>query len=115
MEKSSPSLPMVGGVFAAIGASLCCVIPFVLVFLGIGGTWMGTLTSMRPYSPYFTVAVIVLFAWAGYQLYRPIEKCKPGSVCAIPASRKRYRTFFWIGAAFSLVLVTGVYWIPLIL
>lgn len=115
MEKSSPTLPMVGGVFAAIGASLCCVLPFVLVLLGVGGTWMATLANMQAYSPYFTVAVIVFFAWAGYQLYRPIEKCKPGSVCAIPASRKRYRIFFWIGTIFSLALVAGPYWIPLFL
>ncbi|MFT5110696.1 MAG: mercuric ion transport protein [Parasphingorhabdus sp.] len=115
MENSSPAVPLVGGIFAAIGASLCCVMPLVLVLLGIGGTWVGTLTEMRPYTPYFLVVVVVMFAWAGFQLYRPVEKCQPGSICAIPVTRRRYQIIFWIAVCSSFVLVTGIYWIPWIM
>ncbi|MGR5415051.1 mercuric transporter MerT family protein, partial [Vibrio astriarenae] len=31
--------PLVAGVLAAIGASVCCVGPLVLLALGIGGSW----------------------------------------------------------------------------
>jgi mercuric ion transport protein len=115
MDKSTPALPIVGGVFAAIGASLCCVMPLVLVLLGIGGTWVGTLTDMRPYTPYFLIVVAVMFAWSGFLLYRPIEKCKPGSVCSIPVTRNRYRLIFWAALGVSFVLVTGIYWIPFVM
>ncbi|KAA3624448.1 MAG: mercury transporter [Proteobacteria bacterium] len=112
MASPSPTLPILGGVLAAIGASLCCVLPLVLVLLGIGGAWMSLLTDMRPYTPYFLIVVVALFGWAGFQLYRPVEQCSPGSVCAIPAARRRYRFLFWTAALISLVLVTGIYWIP---
>lgn len=112
VASPSPTVPILGGVLAAIGASLCCVVPLVLVLLGIGGAWVTLLTDMRPYTPYFLVAVAALFSWAGFQLYRPLEQCKPGSVCALPTARRRYRLLFWAAALFSLVLVTAIYWIP---
>ena len=112
MANPSPTLPILGGVIAAIGASLCCVLPLVLVLLGIGGAWMSLLTDMRPYTPYFLTVVVTLFGWAGFQLYRPVEQCPPGSACTIPAARRRYRFWFWPAALFSLLLVTGIYWIP---
>ncbi|HZE91048.1 MAG TPA: mercuric transporter MerT family protein, partial [Rhizobacter sp.] len=31
---------LVAGVLAAIGASVCCVGPLVLLMLGIGGAWI---------------------------------------------------------------------------
>ncbi|MGH8032003.1 MAG: mercuric transporter MerT family protein, partial [Luteimonas sp.] len=37
---------LVAGVLAAMGASVCCVAPFVLLSLGIGGAWVGNLTAM---------------------------------------------------------------------
>ena len=115
MDNSTPAIPIVGGVLAAIGASLCCVMPLILVVLGIGGTWVGTLTDMRPYTPYFLISVAGMFIWSGFLLYRPVEKCKPGSVCAIPTTRHRYRLIFWVSVVVSLVLVTGIYWIPWVL
>lgn len=112
MANPSPTVPILGGVLAAIGASLCCVVPLVLVLLGIGGAWVSLLTDMQPYTPYFLIVVATLFGWAGLQLYRPVGQCKPGSLCAIPTTQRRYRLFFWAAALFSLVLVTGIYWIP---
>ena len=38
---------MAGGL-AAIGASLCCLAPLVLITLGISGAWMSSLTAMEP-------------------------------------------------------------------
>lgn len=38
---------------AAIGASVCCVAPLVLLSLGIGGAWVSTLTAMEPVRPFF--------------------------------------------------------------
>lgn len=44
---------LIAGVLAAIGASVCCVGPLVLLALGIGGTWVSKLTAMEPYRPVF--------------------------------------------------------------
>ncbi len=91
MTTNTPRIALIGGIIAAIGASVCCTGPLILVLLGISGTWISTLTVFEPFRPYFTVGVLILFAWAGFQLYRPIEKCESGSICAIPETRFRYQ------------------------
>ena len=40
---------LAAGVLAAIGGSLCCVAPLVLLALGNGGAWIGNLTALEPY------------------------------------------------------------------
>ena len=42
---------LVAGVAAAIGASVCCLGPLVLLMLGIGGAWIGNLAAFEPYRP----------------------------------------------------------------
>src|SRR5881398_1114070 len=51
---------LVAGVLAAIGASVCCVVPLVLLALGIGGAWVGNLTAFEPYRPLF-IGLTLLF------------------------------------------------------
>ena len=65
---------IVGGVLAAIGASLCCVVPLVLLALGIGGAWIANLTVLEPYRPVFiglTVLFVVL-AYRGFSFWAPL-------------------------------------------
>lgn len=112
-EFAKHNLPLIGGVLAAVGASLCCVGPFVLLTLGISGAWIGNLTLLESYRPVFIVIVMLLFGWAGWQIYRPVAACEPGTACAIRQTRKRRRVIFWITAIIALVLVTSSYWIPL--
>jgi mercuric ion transport protein len=38
MKKNSPAWLLGGGMVAAIGASLCCAGPFVLLLLGVSGS-----------------------------------------------------------------------------
>lgn len=87
---------LVGGALAAIGASLCCVGPLVLVSLGIGGAWVSSLTALEPIRPVFMLGTVALFGAAGWKLYRAPEVCKPGEVCADPRVRSRQQTIFWV-------------------
>src|SRR5690554_1672995 len=41
------------GAMAAIGASLCCLGPLLLLSLGIGGAWISGLTALQPFRPLF--------------------------------------------------------------
>lgn len=113
-DSNRLSPPIAAGLLAAVGAALCCVGPLVLLMLGISGAWIGNLTLLEPYRPIFVLAVLVLFGWAGWKLYRPIEACEPGTACAVPRVRKRRQVVFWIALFFALALVTSAYWIPLI-
>ena len=114
MSEKTSNLPVIGGLIAAIGAGLCCAGPFVLLLLGVSGSWIGNLTLLEPYRPIFIVAVLALFGWAGWQVYRPVEACEPGTACAVPQVRKRRQVIFWITSVIALLLVTSAYWIPLV-
>lgn len=111
MPNKESNLPLIGGVLAAIGASVCCAGPLVLLLLGISGSWISNLTLLEPYRPIFIVAVLVLFGFAGWKIYRPIEDCEPGTTCGVPQVRKRRQLIFWLTLLTALVLVTSNHWI----
>lgn len=80
------------GGLAAILASTCCLGPLVLVALGFSGAWIGNLTVLEPYRPLFIGAALVALFFAWKRIYRPVQACKPGEVCAIPQVRATYRS-----------------------
>ena len=108
------NVPIVGGVLAAVGASLCCLGPFVLLSLGISGAWISKLMILEPYRPILILGMLGLFGVAGWKVFRPIEDCEPGTACAIPQIRLQRQIIFLITGALALILVTSIYWIPLI-
>lgn len=91
---------------AAIGASLCCVAPLVLVTLGLGGAWLSSLTRLEPVRPVFVVITLVLLGLARIKLYRLPAVCEPGRVCADATVQRRQRLIFWVVAALLVSLLT---------
>ena len=102
---------LTGGV-AAILASTCCLGPLVLITLGFSGAWIGNLTVLEPYRPYFIgIALIALFfAWR--RIYSSEAECKPGEVCALPQAKRIYRVTFWVVVLLVLVALTFPYVVP---
>ena len=90
---------------AAIGASLCCVAPLVLVSFGVGGTWLATLTRLEPLRPVFVVLTLGLLTLAWTRLYRRPAVCAPGQACADAAVLRRQRLIFWLVATPLLLLL----------
>ena len=98
---------------AAVGASLCCVAPLVLVMLGIGGAWIATLTRLEPLRPVFVVATVGFLALAWRNLYwRPVA-CEPGTACADATVQRRRRLVFWLVAVPVLFLLAFPWYAPL--
>lgn len=83
--------PLVAGVLAAIGASVCCVGPLVLLALGIGGSWVSSLTAMDPYRPVFIGLTLLFLGLAFRKLYLVPRACTPGTACAEPRTLERQR------------------------
>lgn len=54
---------LVASSLTAIGASVCCVGPLVLLALGVGGTWVGALTMMEPLRPLFIGLTLLFRDW----------------------------------------------------
>jgi len=104
---------LIAGVLAAIGASVCCVGPLVLLALGIGGTWIGNLTAMEPYRPLFLGLTLLFLGLAFRQLYLVPRVCAPATPCADPRTLQRQRLTFWIVAALLFGLLAVPWFAPL--
>jgi mercuric ion transport protein len=74
-----------GGVLGALAASSCCIVPLALFGLGVSGAWIGNLTQLAPYQPYFIAATLACLGF-GYRLRDRSSKiaCADGEVCARP-------------------------------
>lgn len=106
---------LIGGVVAAIAASLCCVGPLVLVMLGVGGAWAGNLAVLEPFRPYFLGAALIalFFAWKKIYCAPAAAACTPGSLCALPQTNRVYKALFWIVAALIAAAFVFPYLAPL--
>lgn len=113
MENSAGSTgrgSMVAAIVAAIGASLCCIGPLVLLALGIGGTWISSLTALEPYRPIF-IGITLLFLFLAFRkLYLAPRQCAPGDTCAVPRVHRNQRAIFWfVTSALAAVLAFPYY------
>jgi mercuric ion transport protein len=110
--KQAGSWPLIGGMAAAIAASLCCVAPLVLVLMGIGGAWMAV---FEPYRPLFLGVGIVFMVLAYRKIYRApaAQDCAPGSLCALPQTNRVYKILFWVVAVVMTLALVFPYIAPL--
>ena len=95
---------------AAIGASVCCIGPLVLISLGIGGAWISNLTALEPYQPVFVTITLVFLFLAFRKLYLVPRQCAPGDSCALPNVLRNQRIIFWIVTVVLIALVTFPYY-----
>lgn len=103
-----------GGIVGAIMAASCCVVPLILVTLGVSGAWIGSLTALEPYKPYFlAVAAILLGAGFWHVYMKPQRACAEGSYCARPRSGHVTQAVLWLATALALLAATVDYWAPL--
>lgn len=90
-------------VVSTLIASTCCVLPLVLVLVGITGAWMVNLTSLQPYTPIFTVLAIGALLGAGYFIFlKPAEACSYLDGAACNTTRRATK---WIFAGCALFIV----------
>ncbi len=110
-SMTSPRWALLAGIAGAVGASLCCAVPLILVSIGISGTWLASLTALEPYRPLFIVLTIGALAAAGWRLYGPASRCEDGRVCADPKVLRRRRRLMWIVVVAVLPLLLFPYYV----
>ena len=107
---------LAGGALAAIGASICCLGPLVLVSVGVSGAWISNLSALEPYRPVFIGIALAFMAFAYRKIFvtaPSAEACEPGTLCAVPATNKVYKSLFWVVSALVLLALAFPYFIPL--
>lgn len=97
-SRDDGRLPLATGGLAALAASTCCLGPLVLVSIGVSGAWIGQLTALEPYQPWFIGVALVSLALAWRRIYRPAP-CAPGTLCALPRTQRLYKGLFWLVTA----------------
>lgn len=110
--KTPLGLLAAGGLTALLG-SVCCLGPLVLVSIGLGGAWLSELQVFEPLRPYLLGAAVVLLFLAYRRIWRPAAQCAPGQVCALPKTRRRYKTLFALAASLLSAALLSPYLAPL--
>lgn len=104
---------LIAGVLTAVGASVCCVAPLVLLALGISGAWISTLTTLEPLRPVFIGVTLLLLGLSFRKFYLSPQACVPGTPCADPRTLKRQRGIFWVVTVLVLALLVVPWVAPL--
>ena len=113
--RSRPRLVAVGGVLSALAASSCCIVPLVLFSLGISGAWIGNLTALAPYQPYFVAGTLALLGYGYYLVYlRPKQTCADGC-CARPLLNRLVKSCLWSATVLVVAAMGFNYVAPLLL
>src|SRR3546814_4843980 len=111
-NPAKSSMPAIlGASLAAIGASICCVVPLVLVLLGISGAWIGNLTALDTWRPWFTGATLLLLGLAFWSLYGSTSQCRADGACIDPRTLKRRRRWMWLAAFVIAILFLFRYYV----
>lgn len=110
-----------GSVIGAILASACCILPLVLLSLGIGGAWMSHLTALEPYQPVFVVFTLLMLGVGFYNVYRkPKDACRADACdvdgyCGTPLAERVTKIALWSATALVVLVLAWPYIAPLFL
>lgn len=97
MEKSK--LTTVGSVVAAIVASLCCIGPVAVAFIGVGS--LGAFAVFETYRPYLIGVTVILLGLAFYLTYRKREVLCEDGTCKIEGASKWNKIAVWLVTVFA--------------
>ena len=82
-DRRGQNLMLAGGILGALAASSCCILPLVLFGLGVSGAWIGNLTRLAPYQPFFITATFACVGYGYWLVYRSSKvTCADGATCA---------------------------------
>jgi len=114
-DRSQARLIAAGGMLGALAASACCILPLVFVTVGISGAWIGNLTALSPYKPYFAAGTLALVGYGYYLVYvRPKQACADGS-CSRPLPDRVVKLSLLIATVLVVVALAFDYVAPLLL
>ena len=106
-------LLVAGGLFGAFLASSCCILPLVLISLGVSGAWIGQFTALEPYKPIFLLLAGGFLLAGFWDVYlRKPKPCEDGSYCARPGASIIKQVALWAGALIVLAALTIDAWAP---
>jgi mercuric ion transport protein len=90
-------------------------LPLVLFSLGVSGAWIGNLTALAPYKPYFAGPTIGLLGYGYYLVYlKPRQACTD-TLCAHPIADRLVKLSLWTATALVALALAFDFVAPLLL
>jgi len=104
----------IGGVFAALGlCAACCLLPAVLLGMGVAGAWVSSMESLAAYQWTFVLATVALLGFGFYRAYwRPKPACAAGAACENCKSDWSLRMGLWVGTLLAIGGIIYGYLVP---
>ncbi len=100
-----------GAIGAAVAASACCTIPFLLVSAGVGGAWVSTLNDLEPFRPFLIALAVGLLGFAAYRVYQQSRRLDCDCVDEAVSLRTR-QMLLGIAAVLTLGLIASPQLLP---
>ena len=92
-----------GSVIASLGiCAACCLLPMILIVLGVGGAWVGRLESLAPFKWYFVAATAVLLGSGFYSVYFRSSQCSAGPQCTTCKSGRGVKALLWTATVLAI-------------
>jgi len=105
-----------GSLLGALAMTSCCILPLVLVSLGVGGVWIAQLTALYAYK-WYTFFAASAFIGYGFWKVRRAEagNCDQGTACARPINRRFMKASLWLATGVTVIAMIFPYITPYIL
>ena len=104
----------IGGLVGAVAASSCCILPLLFFSLGLGGAWLGKLSVLAPYQPYFLGVTLILLALGHYQVWFRAPKVCASEDCAERQPRWLLKSILIVATALTLLALAVPWLAPLL-
>lgn len=85
------------GILGAVAASSCCLLPFLLVSVGVSGAWIGNLTALAAYQPYIALITLTALGYGFYSVYWRTQQVCEDEACERPLPRPAVKVGLWLG------------------
>ena len=101
-DSSAPRGSLLVAALAGLGASVCCLVPFILIVAGVGGASMSYFMKFAPYRPIFIGITLIFLGLAFWRLYMVPRRCETDGVCVDRVTLRKSRRLF---GAVTVILV----------
>jgi copper chaperone CopZ len=101
---------LAAAISAAVAASACCTVPLLLVSLGVGGAWVGSLTAFEPYRPLFIALTVGALGYVAWREWRAARLAASGVDCDCDDDAVQPRTrraILGVGALAAVLLLAS--------
>lgn len=106
---------LIATIIAGITASACCIGPFVLLTLGISGSWISNFSALEPFRPIFIGVTVIFLGLAYRKLYLMPKACDADTPCANPSYLHKQRIIFWVVTILVIAIIAFPWYGPLLL